>query len=192
MGVDRSSAAADEEIEAATDHGTACGSQRHALHPDDRLPMAPIAQGVSAVFDGAAVLLPLARRGAAADNQSCSGDTGARGERSRSKPQRRGIDSQSVKTTEAGGPRGYDAGKKLKGRKRHLLTDTTGLPLAAVVHQADIQDRDGAPRVLAGARYLYPWLRHVFADGGYSGVKLATALDQIGRWRSRSSSVATR
>ena len=93
------------------------------------------------------------------------------------------IDSQSVKTTEAGGPRGHDAGKKLKGRKRHLLTDTTGLPLAAVVHQADIQDRDGAPRVLAGARYLYPWLRHVFADGGYSGVKLATALDQIGRWR---------
>jgi len=44
-------------------------------------------------------------------------------------------------------------------------------------------DRDGAPQVLAGARYLYPWLRHVFADGGYSGVKLATALDQIGRWR---------
>jgi transposase len=92
------------------------------------------------------------------------------------------IDSQSVKTTEAGGPRGYDAGKKINGRKRHLLTDTLGLPVAAVVHPADIQDRDGAPLVLAAARFLYPWLRHVFADGGYGGAKLATALDKIGNW----------
>jgi len=92
------------------------------------------------------------------------------------------IDSQSVKTTEAGGPRGYDAGKKINGRKRHLLTDTLGLPVAAAVHPADIQDRDGAPVVLAAARFLDPWLRHVFADGGYGGAKLATALDKIGSW----------
>ena len=92
------------------------------------------------------------------------------------------LDSQSVKTTEAAGPRGYDAGKKIKGRKRHVLTDTNGLLVAAVVHQADIQDRDGAPLVLASARYLYPWLRHVFADGAYSGAKLDTALEKIGRW----------
>ena len=92
------------------------------------------------------------------------------------------LDSQSVKTTEAAGPRSYDAGKKIKGRKRHVLTDTNGLLVAAVVHQADIQDRDGAPLVLASARYLYPWLRHVFADGAYSGAKLDTALENIGRW----------
>ena len=55
------------------------------------------------------------------------------------------IDSQSVKTTEAGGPRGYDAGKKVKGRKRQLLTDTIGLPIASRVHEARIQDRDGTP-----------------------------------------------
>ena len=53
------------------------------------------------------------------------------------------IDSQSVKTTESGGQRGYDAAKKIKGRKRHIVTDTGGLLVGAEVHPADIQDRDG-------------------------------------------------
>ena len=92
------------------------------------------------------------------------------------------IDSQSVKTTEAGGPRGYDASKKIKGRKRHILTDTNGLLVAATVHEADIQDRDGAVPLLASVRRPFPWLRHVFADGGYAGAKLETALAAYGRW----------
>lgn len=92
------------------------------------------------------------------------------------------IDSQSVKTTESGGVCGFDAGKTVKGRKRHMITDTLGLMVGLVVHGADVQDRDGAPEVLKSIRARWPWLRHVFADGGYAGPKLKDAMSRFGDW----------
>lgn len=83
------------------------------------------------------------------------------------------IDSQSVKTTESGGPRGYDGNKKVNGRKRHIAVDTLGLLLAIAVHPANIQDRDGAVLVLDKLKPLYCWLLIIFADGGYTGEGIA-------------------
>ena len=92
------------------------------------------------------------------------------------------IDSQSVKTTESGRVCGYDAGKKVKGRKRHAVMDTIGLLFGLVVHAADIQDRDGAPLALKSIRHACPWMRHIFAGDGYTGPKLRGALDRLGDW----------
>lgn len=91
------------------------------------------------------------------------------------------LDSQSIKTTETPGVQGYDAGKKVNGRKRHILVDVMGLLLMVIVHAANIQDRDGARIVLEKSNGKFPRLQLIWADGGYAG-KLIDRVKQICNW----------
>jgi hypothetical protein len=80
------------------------------------------------------------------------------------------VDSQSVKTTGVGGEeRGYDSGKKIEGRKRHLLVDTEGFVLKAKVHSAKVKDQEGIKKLLRHAGEKFPRLKHLWLDAGYRG-----------------------
>jgi transposase len=95
------------------------------------------------------------------------------------------IDSQSVKGAEKGRPRidpaGYDAGKKIKRKKRHPLVDTQGLLMCAIVHAADIQDRDGGLLLMGALLSLYSFLLKLYADSSYQGPKFKDGLERVGR-----------
>jgi putative transposase len=90
------------------------------------------------------------------------------------------MDSQSARTTSVGGIRGYDGGKKLSGRKRHLLVDTLGLVLTATVHAADMQDRAAVPHVLRGVKERFGRLAHIWLDQGYTGAGRAWIERELG------------
>lgn len=93
------------------------------------------------------------------------------------------MDGQSVKTTERGGVRGFDGHKRVKGRKRHILVDTLGLPIANRVEPAGISDRRAGERLLAGLRPLFPAIWTVMADAGHQSRRFARELERREGWR---------
>jgi len=97
----------------------------------------------------------------------------------RSRPTAAILDSQSVKSDPHGGKVGYDAAKRIKGRKRHLLVDTLGLVLGATVSPADVPERAGAQGLLQGALGSLKWLRRLWVDGGYEGPAFAQQVKEM-------------
>src|SRR3954469_774151 len=151
-------------------HATAPG--RLVLSRAHRLPVAAPATAarVPAVADGVRVHANLREPGRLGDDAPSPRDDAARAGRSRGQPDRRDHRHAKREDDRKGGPRGYDAAKKVKGRKRHIAVDSTGLLLGVTVHAADVQDADGAADLLRRLKRLYPWLKAVFADSVYDRV----------------------
>ena len=153
----------------------------------DGLPVVGAAQGPAAEVDGASLLhaVGLGRHTRAHPPRALCGGTRpgrARGEPiggGDRQPERQG----SAKRGASLDPQGFDAGKKVTGRKRHILVDTFGLLLSVIVHPADVQDRDGARELLRTARRSFPFIETIFADGGYQGPRMAATVATTGCWK---------
>src|SRR6202044_1839008 len=173
MGACRTSDSAGQTRRQPTSRRRTRGCQRRHVHSQHRLPMARHPEGSAAALDPPRLLRPLelgrhARAHPRGARRQVPGSHGAR-----SKPDRR--DHRQPERQERGkrgariDPPGYDAGKKIKGKKRHILVDTQGLLMHAIVHAADLQDRDGGALLMATLFGAFPFLTRLFVDGGYQG-----------------------
>ena len=156
------------------------GVQRDPVRARHRMPVAGNSSLFSSSCNGPVLFLSLvSRRGLRPDDGQVSRPRAQAGRTLREPDS--GGDRHSV--GEDDGERrafGYDAGKKAEGRKRHLVVDVLGLPLGLAVHAASVQDRDGAPAVILGVLETAPHVKKIWADGGYQGKKLASALKKLG------------
>src|SRR3954471_7119389 len=167
----------------------AAPDDRHAAHAGrpvrgsaHRVPRAPraAAPGIPAVADDLRLLPPVPDHRGLGNHPSLSGHDAARERRPGGQPDR--CDHRHPKHQDhgKGGPRGYDAAKKVKGRKRHVAVDTLGLLLGVIVHAADIQDADSAGDLLKQIKHLYCWLKVVYADSIYDRIAVLIACFRLG------------
>ena len=157
-------------------------AQRNPLRGAQWMHLENDAAQLSSLETGLLLLRQVACPGSLGKNQSDPCGKGAGSTFKKKAPTAAIIDSQSVKMVSQPGERGFDAGKKIMGRKRHILVDTLGLILGVVVHPADIQDRDGA-KLLEPFLLFFGWLKVIFVDGGYAG-QLAHWVGSLPRKRS--------
>jgi transposase len=133
-----------------------------------------------AVADGVRLHASVRERGRLGGDAPPPRGDAARAGWSRAEPERDHPRHPERQDDGKGGPRGYDAAKKVKGRKRHVAVDSAGLLLGVTVHAADVQDADGAGDLLRRLKRLYPWLRVVFADSAYDRLAALLACFLLG------------
>src|SRR5271169_5047630 len=159
------------------------GRQWRHVCAQHRLPVALYPEGSATTQHGERLLLPVELQRYAAEHSPRALRQMPRAGRTRGQPQR--LHRRQPKREERRkrgaciDPHGFDAGKKIKGKKRHILVDTLGLLLHAIVHPADIQDRDGGILVMATLFGMFPFLETLFVDSGYQGPKFAKALAKV-------------
>src|SRR5215218_7304069 len=166
----------------AAHHRHAAAAGRAVLPGAHRLPVAPPAAParVPALADGLRLHAGVRGRGRVGEHPPPPRGDAARAGGPRAEPERRHRRHPERQDHRKRGPRGYDAAKKVKGRKRHIGVDTSGLLLGVLVHAADVQDADGVGDLLRRLKRLYPWLRVVFADSIYNRLPVWLACFLLG------------
>src|SRR4051795_10681445 len=160
----------------------AASARRPVLPRAHRLSVAPpaAAPGLPALADGPRLHARVRGRGRLGGDPPPPRGDAARPRRPGAQPHRRDRRHPGREDDGKGGPRGYDAAKKVWGRKRHVAVDTAGLLLGVIVHAADVQDADGVGDLLRRLKRLYPWLKAVFADGAYDRLAALLACFLLG------------
>src|SRR5271154_6066698 len=157
--------------------------QRPDVYPEHRVSVAGDRQGPAAALDAVRLFRPVGLGRHARSHPRCALCAVPPSRLARGEPDRR--DHRQPERQERGksgpaiDPTGYDAGKKIKGRKRHILVDTQGLLMHAIVHAADVQDRDGGALLMASLFGAFPFLVRLYADGGYQGPEFQSAMKRI-------------